>query len=331
MISKDSDIRFHVIHSLSAFALAKIETTHLAENDFFALSELIKDFMGLQGSNHPSHPGSNSSILRDLLRQDLQVPERVPRVLSLMACLIILTDSYVFSHGRTLRLVRDVLQDCRDGPCSSNKSICVIQASVLKCLVWAFGRIPSACRGQSLPIEGPDGFKDKAFLFLYNDILPGLPAAITIALQTEMRGFALDGFLDAAFDPLKHLVEHITSLIQNPRWKGIGVEARRLFLKLLGHPSQIFEIEDVSFRADVLISRSLLDGTLLHAELEALVEIASRLPNTYTELVRPLTRQDVYSYWEPLLKAWLTLANNALRKGLGLEVSVFYYILARNL
>lgn len=318
LVSKESDVRFHAIHALSSIALAKTETVHIAENEFYDLAVIMKDFMDTQGQHKP--PPGQDMTFENVLLLDLKDAARVPWVMTTLACFVVLTDSYLFSHPRTIRFIRNVLQACRLGPTRAEPSLQTIHAGVLKCLVWAFGRIPSGCRGQSLPVEGADDLKERAFLFINNDTLLGVPTAIVIALQTEMRGHTLDGIVDLGFSPAHHLIENIFNLVQKPSKSRIFKEAARLLLKLIRAADQDHP-DGAMIRADILIQRQLLDNTVLFATKETIGDVVCAMSNTNISAIRPLAEEDIADNWDKLFSSWSLVANAASRTEFNFQVN----------
>lgn len=295
MVSEFLDIRLQAAHALSGIASAKLNTTVL-DSQIQLMSSAIHSFIDAQYTQQ-KNAKSGAVTLPDVLAacvqlhgQPLHPSEGAPWALVVLASIIILSDSSLFSVPRSLRLCLATVRHIHHGGPMSR-----LRAHIWLCLVWALSRLtPSGS-------EKEKSARDAALLMVMQELNFGIGIALAgVLLSPDNKSLYTA--------PLSKLASTANDMVRS-RSYDTRRDGARLLMKLLGglgagHPVHTMES---------IVAQDLFTGKLLHDVWDQVVSVVKSLPPPGIDLVRPLADDEILSEWESLLAIWAHTAESFLK------------------
>ncbi|KAI0917111.1 hypothetical protein AcW1_007609 [Taiwanofungus camphoratus] len=234
-----------------------------------------------------------------------------------LACIIVLSDSVLFTHPPSLKLVISSLEHAG----KANRPLAyALQPSVWKCLVWAFARMTR--RDESVRSDGvakahgPSNIRHRAYLIIKQEIRGGIGTALVACVlrsavtSSPERATSNDVDLPRALSVLQEMVQ--------AAFEPIHSEGRSILSKLvnsIGTPT-ISSITPTTTTTeqleDGILVKELFDGTILRADMKQLEHLVTDIGQTRVEEVRQLTEVEIIDHWEQLLGLWVSCVQRAL-------------------
>lgn len=261
---------------------------------------------------------------------------------TVVACIIVLSDASIFLHKRCLKFILPVLSKIS---VYKNRYIRAFHVPLWKCIVWALARLREVTENKmSKEDEGGAGLWDEINVVnVYNsgfhlskeETKEDIGAAIVgvVLGRTVMHGTPAQNPVQTTDDVSKAL-SVIEELVQNKnneqRWR-VGMSLLVRLTSGIGSPSFCLDNGEVSeakweWDYDALLVRELFDGSLLNAGRSHLQILASQLQPIEVNTVRQLSEAEIVRHWDALLQIWVDCINKSLAlQAMKLPVSNHYW------
>jgi hypothetical protein len=327
LLSPSFEDRLHVAHALGGFVLAKIATP--SSSDIHGtISRHVGSFIDAQSSKFTST--RYGARLATLLTAALAVenpshPGHGPSwALTVLASLTVLSDSSLFSHPRSLRLIFPPLAQAQT---HNHRSVRSLVPHVWKCFIWDFLRMsPEECQGEatrSSHVDSPINFEERAFLVVKQELRGGIGVALVNSLleQSEALGHSAPRFGgDRTARALTVVKDMVCSEDKATHDQGLSLLTR--LVGAIGSPC-ITIPKQATWNCNKILAQSLFDGTILNTRWKDLSAAVHTIHDCETDEVRQLSEQEIVQHWDALTSIWIKCVEESLQ-GTSFQLSVSY-------
>lgn len=285
------------LHTLGYMVITLSSCSDNSNSDLLlTASEILTTFVDIQGSSkNPATPESRlKHILLNALGSSHAVQDSAGWAVSLLAVIICLCDTAIFSHARSLKLCVEALKVMHNQ--HTGRTWRILRISIWKCFMRSYGRSNVSNAKQDIYLSPSE---DKQFMFVKQDVSrePHLGVILVVVL------------LYTSGDNCPYRVDKILlilqSMLKHPVTAGVGCE---LMMRLLhGGPLPI-----KSWDQNALLDRFLFDGTLSQVNYDQLSTWQSE-NNLGIDHLRAFTESEMNDHWDDLVSTWLRTVDICLR------------------
>ncbi|KAJ3567736.1 hypothetical protein NP233_g6170 [Leucocoprinus birnbaumii] len=257
------------------------ETNKFVKSQGTPLYTLLESAMSSSGTNEWDNKGPLWSLL-------------------FIACLIRISDTQIFLHPRSLRLVTPILARAAT---HERAYIRALHPHVWKCLVWCYSHLPNT--GGRDPLSGRDleETREKAFNYVKQELKTGIPTALVALVLSKGSPAITKQDIHQALGLIK---ETLASNKESQVREGVSLLSR--LLSSVGAPSKTSESgqdrSDVRAFSDIVV-RDLFVGSFLDLPENQMRALSMHLPGPDERFVRPLTEDQIKENWEELVELWV--------------------------
>jgi hypothetical protein len=303
VIHKSSEFRHHSVVVLASFSHALI--THRTLVGKYTIETICfhtHSFLTPETTRHPT----SSRILPHLL--DAAVSSKncgsmggnSPWALTLVASFVVLLGPSLFQHHGPLKLVMNVAQKAlRHRPGRD------LNPHIWRTFIWSMTQLN--IQRSSTP-EGDIDVVRRCVLVLKQALHAGLGAALISSLleatSTDPRSESrLRWAIPSVFDILHDMLSSKCQDIRNEAYRILGCLTHRV--ESYGEPQC-----GTGWTPDALISRFLLDGSLLHVDKVQLEEVVD---SAIVFTPRCLSQEEILTHWGPVASCFVLVVQNSLK------------------
>lgn len=274
---------------LSLEVLRSTVTLKLDSQNATWIQKLVLDTVAFVKAQHRSLHNILSLAMNN--SGDIQWENKGPFwALLFTACLICITDSHLFTHPHSLKLIMPILAQAVN---HKRSYVRALHPHLWKCLVWCYSR---------LPIDGDDkdphmaAVRRSAFKLVKQELRGGIATALV-----ALRSYCMVAKRDIV-QVLQLIQETLDSSKESQICEGIKLLGR--LLSAVGVPSNtsipLIDVENFS----EIVTRKLFVGSLDLPENQ-IRAWSTRLPGPDEKFVRPLTEDQIRENWKELIDLWV--------------------------
>jgi hypothetical protein len=250
----------------------------------------------------------------------------VPWAFSVIACLTVLAEEYIFTSPALLKMVVQSLQTTGN---HVSRSLRMLHSFTWKCLVWSFARMPALQRDSLAPRPSTGGGRDirtRAFAVVRQDGRYGVRSALVYALLSSRTGLAHVGSsTDLNYDAVADAISVVYDLVTG-RSKTLYKEGTALLRQLTSAIGiSTSSSAAAKYSPHNILAIPLLDGRLVGVEDHKLHDFVKGVELLQPTDIPPLSEAEVDNHWDSLFTAWETAVKRAVEDGeeLTLRVRIF--------
>jgi hypothetical protein len=322
LLSDSSHIRHQAVWAIQGFASAKINCKNLSGSICDNLSHHVRSFIDSQTAPHEAR--LPTIVTAAITAEEPSHPGEGPQwAFTVLSSFIVLLGSSLFSHPRSLKFI---LPSLARSLTHKRRAVRSLHPQVWKCLVWAFSRISVDSFGAHEANGGADksSFRTEECALLV--VKQELRRDAGVTLVSSLLGMAAateSGSLHSGTDyvtkALDVLKEMVFSDSKSTQAAGLSLLAR--LLSSVGASSTATS-SDCIWDYDVILPRSLLDGTILRTKWDQLPDVTRSLAATSCSEVRQLSEMQIIQHWDELLVIWVKSVKIALQESGVMQVCV---------
>ena len=233
--------------------------------------------------------------------------EGPPWALVVLSSLIVLSDSLLFSHPRSLKLFFPPLAQAL---VHQRGAVRALHPHIWKCLVWAFSRISTVRPDGSAGADIVDNVKERAFLVVKQELRGGIGIALAASLIAQ-EGSETDA--DRTFDNVSKALTVVKEMVcanrKATQLDGISILTR--LVSAIGTSS--YTSEDSNWNQNIVLAQPFFDGTILHGKWENLSTLVRSMGQLKIDQVRQLSEAEIVRHWDALISIWVDVVERFLR------------------
>jgi hypothetical protein len=308
LCSKCLEMRLLATDIITAFTSAKMHNLVTPENSFLLISRQIR---GVIDEQHRGDPFPEDSDLISVLRNAAGLPT-MPHaadgplwVTTIVSCLIVLSDCYMFSHQHSMDFFNDIIDYLG---CNENPLVVTLRLHTWKCVMWAYCRIPLS----ESQVHESEALIDRrsAYDYVERSFDGRLEFILAASLLHRAPGDA---------DYSQSSVQRTESIV-NTVWLLTGMlksehDTIRRDAVLILTRITTEKSEQQAYTAN--LSKELYDGTILRTV--RLEDMVRSLPTPALEDIMPLDKDELAQHWDTFLDLLEDVVQQYLRKKLVLE------------
>lgn len=216
-----------------------------------------------------------------------------------VACLICISDTHLFTHRESLKLVMPVLAHAAD---HKRTYIRALHPHVWNCLVWCYSRLPRNGGMDSHTGRDLKGVRKNAFKLVKQELKSGI-VTVVVASVLSTSSTITKKDIGRVLDLIREtLASNKESQIRE------GVMLFRRLLSNVGAPSNTIgpsqARNDIRSFSDIVI-RDLFTGSFLDLPESQMRALLMRLPGPDERFVRPFTEEQIRGNWRGLVELWV--------------------------
>lgn len=285
-VSDSLSTRFQATRVLNAFVLAKLSALSGSWDCHQVISRDVRLFIDVQASKRksPQSQACLTGVLTTALALDKakQPGEGPSWATVVLAALVVLSDSHLFTHPPSLKLFFNIVAQTLKKKRSTARAL---HSYVWKCLVWAFSRLKANPEG--------DNVKERAFRVVKQELGEGIGIALVASVIAEDRE-RLHDYVPKALEVIKDMIRD-----KQPSTREVGVS---LLVRLAGSTSSAKSSHE--WDSSGVLARQLFDGTFMDG-WENLTAAVRLIDPPKFNLVRSLSDAEIFSYSDAFMDVWV--------------------------
>lgn len=211
-----------------------------------------------------------------------------------LSALVILGDTHIFSHPRSLRLILDAL---RYSSRHKTPAVAKLHTEVWKCLVWVLSR--SLTVADEAHIDTRKDTYQRAFQLLTQEMRPGIGTRLVCVLMQNRLVSDDEKFRAWRVQEAVNIIGLLVKRKSSRQFQ----EGLSLLHRLVGGSTSPDRFDDDP-KLWEYIRPALVDGSWAQLSLSELDKCLSEPHPITLSFMRPFTESEVRTHWEVLSESW---------------------------